>query len=405
MPKSQNTNAGQCEVSSTYKEYITSNLDSLRAKCSNLTECLDKLLTEESSFVVLQGENISLNKTCGLIYKPEGGNYTTLRGKCQIEDREEINRDIEHHVADQILSNRDWKNVKRCLENNYSDQESPRVEQLCKLAYRRKQICNNTGPLVHKRVEDFFNEQIKIMRCSCKSLATDTTSDAGGDESEISTGVWIGSGVGILIFLIIVFSLLFLCYRRKHKKSLKKRGPNVIYMPAPNSDTPVYQEIFDARGYCPSPANNPPSLPNRYISSPTYGQQDDPTYLEPVTAGMKYRPKPPVPGQASNPGYGSPPRYSECEKDSPTAEDIDNGYFNPLPSPNKDAGVPKAENNGYETIEASRLSIPLEDAPKPEDIPLGPVPARRTKKDDRQVESNYFVLEKDGVGNEGRNTA
>lgn len=48
-----------------YEEYIKRNLESLKAQCSHVTACIDKLLAEVSVTVLLKGDNISLNKTCG----------------------------------------------------------------------------------------------------------------------------------------------------------------------------------------------------------------------------------------------------------------------------------------------------------------------------------------------------
>lgn len=36
-------------------------------------------------------------------------------------------------------------------------------------------------------------------------------------------------------------------------------------------------------------SGNPPNLPVRYSPNPTSRQEDEPAYLEPVEAGLKYR--------------------------------------------------------------------------------------------------------------------
>lgn len=110
----------------------------------------------------------------------------------------------------------------------------------------------------------------------------------------------------------------------------------------------------------------------------------------------------------------SPPTYSQCERDSE-----ENGYFNPLPSPTPEDEVKQPLSSeeapqlspsrdldgGYETLArdktpgldgrfnkltSQRSSCPPEEAPKK---PLGPVPVKRAKKEDKQTESHYFVLE------------
>ena len=119
------------------------------------------------------------------------------------------------------------------------------------------------------------------------------------------------------------------------------------------------------------------------------------------------RPALPKRGQpTSNPNYDAPPEYTEHEE-----KPVEGTYFQPLPTPPEsptekdEAGYDKllrpqelrTPPEGYETVEEARSSIPLEEAPRPvipvDQVPLGPVPAARTKKSDRQTESHYFVLE------------
>ncbi|XP_055874938.1 uncharacterized protein LOC106073996 [Biomphalaria glabrata] len=391
-----------CVPDAKYHDYIQHNLDRLKEKCSKLTDCIDKLLEEENAIVVLKGDNISLNKTCGLIYKPENGNYTTLRGKCSPIEREEIRSDIEDGLNDMLDKNRTWKNVNTCLKNRYGDIErTTRVEEVCLLAKNRKEICNNTT--THKTVERFFNSEIQNLQCRCQLLEHEGEENETSS-NEMSTGAIIGIGIACFVVLVAIFCLIFFCYRRKHLKKSKNK-PNVVYMAPPGQDA-VYQELFDDKIYKGFPPNQPPNLPSRYVQHSQI--QDDSGYLEPVMAGMKYRPMPPIPGQASNPGYESPPRYSQYEKDTATPEvDTENGYFKPLPEPSSgtlnaqaDSDKERSENSGYEPLSGSRSSLPLEDAPVPE----APIPAKRSKSGNKSEESHYFELENGGASKEDRNT-
>ncbi|KAH9508406.1 hypothetical protein Btru_055169 [Bulinus truncatus] len=392
-----------CEPDEKYETYIASNLESLREKCSKLTDCIDRLLAEESAIVVLKGENISLNKTCGLIYKPEGGNYTTLRGKCSATERDEIRSDLETNINEQLDNNRTWRPVNTCLKNKYGEsQRTTRVEEICTLAKIRKEICNNTS--THRIIQSFFNLEIQNLQCRCKLLESNKESDSSSDVMPV--GGIVGIGIGCFVVIVAIFSIILFCYRRKHKLKSKQNNPNVIYMPAPGSDSAVYQELYDDRNYKGFSQSQPPSLPSRYVQHSSI-TQDDSGYLEPVMAGMKYRPMPPIPGQASNPGYESPPRYSQYERESAAVEeDAENGYFKPLPNETEGTGDVQAtitatmqESNGYEEVSGSRTSIPLEDAP----VPTNPVPAKRSKIEKPQEDSHYYVLES-GATKDERNT-
>lgn len=75
----------------------------------------------------------------------------------------------------------------------------------------------------------------------------------------------------------------------------------------------------------------------------------------------KCRPTLSVPSK-ENPGYGLPPEYREAED----------------------------EDGSEESVQSQE--------PKPIDVLLGPVPVKRTKKDDRQAESVYFILEQNEEG-------
>ena len=105
----------------------------------------------------------------------------------------------------------------------------------------------------------------------------------------------------------------------------------------------------------------------------------------------------------SNPNYDTPPDAQKKPEEGV--------YFQPLPTPpdsptEKNKGgydklmrpqEQRTPPEGYETVEEARSSMPLEEAPRPlipvEDVKLGPVPAARTKKEDRETESHYFLLE------------
>ncbi|KAK0046200.1 hypothetical protein Bpfe_024387 [Biomphalaria pfeifferi] len=387
--------AVQCEAVETYAAYIDKYAEYLKEKCSKLTDCIDKLLTEENQLTIIRGENISLNKTCGLVYRTENSTYTTLKGKCSATEREEIRSDLENNLQNQLDNNRTWKGIDTCLNNLYGNTErTNRVEEICLRARIRKEICNSTNN--HRTVEAFFNNEIQSLQCKCKLL----TQSAG-----LKMPVIIGIGVGSFVLLLLIFCLIFCCYRRNRKRKRAQTNRSVVYV-AGSSDGQVYQEVLDDKsynGYRQSPQANPPSLPSRYIQH-TPGAQDDGGYLDPVMIGMKYRPMPPIPQQNSNPEYDNPPRYSECDKD-----DVDNGYFRPLADPVKDVAnsskpsTATADVSGLEQASDRDPTTPLEDAPVPSSVLLGPVPAKRTKKEDRKVESHYYLLE-DGAQKDGMET-
>ncbi|XP_059139685.1 uncharacterized protein LOC131927841 isoform X2 [Physella acuta] len=377
----QNTEKQRCETLGTYNEFIGEHLTAMKKSCEEYIGCINNLLETENPLVVLKGGNISLNRTCGLISPNENGNYTTLRGKCSLTEREQIRSYTDTVLTQTYNDDRAWKNVRTCINNNYGSLERTTVlDDICRLARQQKEICKAVGPNVHNRVEDFLNKQIQNLQCTCRKLE-----DKGpGDHDHVSLPMLIGVGVGVFLLLVLVIVLILVVYRcRKSRK--KKRSQNVIYLPAPNSETPVYQEVFDEKGfqrYGHSVSNNPPSLPNRY-------NQDEPAYLEPVVAGSgyKYRPKPAIP----NPGYEYPPRYSQYEKE---IADGENAYFDPLPSPSAEGG--------YEKIAEARSSLPLDEPPVPQEIALKPVPAKRVGSD-KKTESPYYVLE-DGANVDTRNT-
>ncbi|XP_005112553.1 uncharacterized protein LOC101850056 isoform X2 [Aplysia californica] len=395
-----------CHVSGKYSEYIQTHLEDLRAKCDHLLGCINKLLQGESPLVVLKGDNISLNKICGLIYRNGNGVYSNSSDKCSDVEREDIRVDLEGHLKNHIEDASRWKNVRRCLGNSYGDNErTTYVDEICGLARKQTNLCKSFN--THRTVETFFNQQIQHLKCHCQNL---DASD-GHSHSHVPAGAYIGAGMGGLL-LIVILVLAFLCYRhRRRQQKKKKRSPNVIYLPAPDADNhPIYQEVYNDMGPT-STAPNPPTLPPmRYTPHPTTSprqgaQEEEPAYLEPVEVGSQRRPRLPLPKQANNPGYDLPPKYSERAEDdealkpqSPGLDDsdIDGGYFQPMPSPPAEGGEDQVEKDkaaGYEAVESVQ-----------EDKRLGPVPAKRTKKDDRQAESHYFVLEnvRDGekMGNE-----
>ncbi|GFR58793.1 hypothetical protein ElyMa_001777400 [Elysia marginata] len=277
-----------------------------------------------------------------------------------------------------------------------------------RLAAKDKEVCGSYR--LHRTIEQFFNEQIQHLRCTCESLKH-SHEHSGSPIAAIAGGV-----AGGILFLVLIAVLCF-CFYKRRKSKKKKKSPNVIYLPAPNADQHhVYQEVFDDRPYqsnafTMTPSSNPPTLPTRYTSEPK-AHDEEPAYLEPVELGSQrrsYRPALPKRGQPmSNPNYDAPPEYSECEKkpedgiyfqplptppESPAANERDEGGYDKLMRPHEQRTPPE----GYETVEEARSSIPLEEAPRPVipvgDVPLGPVPAARTKKPERQTESHYFLLE------------
>lgn len=396
-----------CGASDKYNIYIETHLQRLKSKCKSLLSCIEQLLADQSTVAVIKGEDIDLNKTCGLVSKTGSVGYRIQTDKCTLEARNEIHDDIDHHLKDAFTEGevRLGKQFKNCLENSYGDKERlPMVDKVCGIAERQKEMCNNYR--LHRRVEQFFNEQIDQLKCSCKSIQA--THEQGAPIAAI--GGVIGGGI---LFLALIVLLCF-CFYKRHKSKNKKKAPNVIYLPAPNADHHVYQEVFDDRPYQTSAfsmtsSSNPPTLPTRYTPQPK-AKDEEPAYLEPVEMGSQrcsYRPALPKRGQpTSNPNYDQPPEYSEQEK-----KPEDGVYFQPLPTPpespksREDGAYDKLMRpqetrippEGYETVEEARSSVPLEEAPRPviplDDVPLGPVPATRTKKSDRQTESHYFLLE------------
>ncbi|KAK7004982.1 hypothetical protein BgiMline_006530, partial [Biomphalaria glabrata] len=111
--------------------YIDKNADILKEKCSKLTGCIDKLVTEENQLTIITGDNISLNKTCGLVYRTNNDTYTTLTGKCEATEREEIREDLENNLQNQLDNNKTWKGINTCLGNLYGYTErTNRVEEI-----------------------------------------------------------------------------------------------------------------------------------------------------------------------------------------------------------------------------------------------------------------------------------
>ncbi|GFR58796.1 hypothetical protein ElyMa_001777600 [Elysia marginata] len=123
-----------CETSEKYTGYIESHLQRLRSKCESLTACIQQLLLDESTFLVLKGEDISLNKTCGLVSKRGFQGYQTQVDKCTTEARQEIHDDIEHHLKDAVTGGlKRWGRINKCLENSYGDKERlPVVDKFCR---------------------------------------------------------------------------------------------------------------------------------------------------------------------------------------------------------------------------------------------------------------------------------
>ncbi|KAH9508405.1 hypothetical protein Btru_055168, partial [Bulinus truncatus] len=214
-------------------------------------------------------------------------------------------------------------------------------------------------------------------------------------------GMTIGIGIGCFVVLVTIFGLVFFCYRRGQKRKTKKPTQNVVYVTR-DSDTHVYQEVSGERVHASFQQSHPDKNLGRNNQS--------------MMSGMKYRPMPPVPQQAPLMGYEQPPRYSQCDLDD------DDGYFKPIPDPVKATGgscadtvagfapvgdgsaVASALNDSIDLGDGSgSSSVPFVEASTQFSAPLGPVPAKRTKKEDRKVESHYFTLE-DGK-NKGRNDA
>ncbi|XP_059139696.1 uncharacterized protein LOC131927847 [Physella acuta] len=371
---------GHCQTSDTYSDFIKSHLESLKIKCGQFSACIDKLLAEVSVTVLLSGDNISLNKTCGLIHKNSLGSYSTLKGNCTPSEREDIRGYIETHVGDVYETRSEWKSLRKCLELEYVGQDmSDRVEAICGLAQKHKEICNSSN--IHNIMETFFNEQIQSLQCTCKNLELIV-------EDTIPLPVWVAAGVCGLLLLIAIFTA---CYFWRRSRTLKKReSKRTDYTQGHNSDVPVYQEVYDDSNFQPILAATPPSLPLRYVTSPpaSFGKEphtDESGYLEPANVGFIYRPKPPAPRESPD----SPPTYSQCERDAE-----ENGYFNPLPSPTDgvDGGFKPPEHNKNTTDGDTdqKLSSPVEQVSKQK-----PSPAKRTNIADKKTESHYFVLEKE----------
>ncbi|KAK7004984.1 hypothetical protein BgiMline_006532, partial [Biomphalaria glabrata] len=114
-----------------YDSYIAANLEYLKAKCSKLTNCIDRLVEGENPLHILSGQGVSLNRTCGLIYKTVNGSYTSLFGQCPETEREEIRSELETHIDLQLRGNKTWGSLKRCLANTASADGMSNLEQIC----------------------------------------------------------------------------------------------------------------------------------------------------------------------------------------------------------------------------------------------------------------------------------
>ncbi|CAG5129175.1 unnamed protein product [Candidula unifasciata] len=384
------SHSGDCDtdLSGKYSEYIEEHREALVAKCQRVNNCIEGLLKDENILLLLKGDNLSLNKTCSLIYE-NSSNADVRNGQCTAEDRDDIREDLEQHLMLQLddAKGAGWKNVKKCLRDNYGTEErTTYVNDICRLAQSRPQICDNRN--VHKNVTTFFNNQIQYLQCTCRSLQNSNTNNAGKGSI---LPVFLGGLAGGLLLLLVICVIGWIVYRRRRtKRKSKKRAPNVIYLPAPGSDNcPVYQELYDEKGYNAygiNPSGQPPALPSRYTRGPT-DQEEESAYLEPVEAGLRFRPKLPVPGR-DNPTYGAPPEYSERATDAQNVlqnkSEDESGFHRNLAKPE----------NGYESVEDVMRS-PTDDAPKPGDVQVVPSPAKRTLSN-RQGEPGFVKLEKDG---------
>ncbi|BFZ17599.1 hypothetical protein BsWGS_20638 [Bradybaena similaris] len=386
------SHSGDCntELSGKYAEYIEENREALVAKCERVNNCIEGLLKDENVLLVLKGDNLSLNKTCSLIY--ENSNDTNVHSwQCTAEDREDIREDLDQHLALQLDNAKApaWKNVNKCLKEKYGSKErSTYVNDICGLAFKTPQICDSRN--VHRNVTTFFNNQIQHLQCTCRSLENRTP-----PEKRSILPAFLGGLAGGLLLLLIIGVIGWLVYRRRKARKSK----NSKYLPAPTADYPVYQDIYDDKGfnaYGTYPAGQPPGLPQRFARSPT-GEEDESAYLEPVEAGLRFRPKLPVPGR-ENPSYGAPPEYSERAPNVPLSKtDAESGYFQPLPHPPEDSGLHRnlaKPENGYETVEEV-LNSPARNTPNPEDVRLIPTPVKRTQSN-RQADPGYVTLEPDG---------
>nr|KAI8766756.1 hypothetical protein BgiMline_004426 [Biomphalaria glabrata] len=198
-----------CNAVGTYADYIKKYADILKKKCSKLTDCIDQLLAEENQLTIIRGENLSLNKTCGLVYRTKNETYTTLPRKCSATEREEIREDLENNLRNQLdnTKNKTWQAINNCLKGLYGHTgRTNRVEEICLRAKIRKEICNSTQN--HRTVESFFNSEIQSLQCKCQLL----TQSAG-----LKTPVIIGIGVGTLVLLLLIVCLGIWWYRRKQK--------------------------------------------------------------------------------------------------------------------------------------------------------------------------------------------
>ncbi|BFZ02908.1 hypothetical protein BsWGS_05947 [Bradybaena similaris] len=382
------THSDNCEeeLSAKYAEYVEEHLEELRTECKKINTCVDELLADENIITIINGYDLNIKKTCSLVYQSGSETIRNSTKRCTPKDREHIHGDFEDHLTYQLETEKPaWKNVSKCLEKNYGNSitTATNVEKICGLAYNRTQICNaNT----HKTIRDFFNDQIHHLKCTCKALQLN---DGSG---KFSMPVLIASVAGGILLLFILCAIVgFICYRRKKSKKRQKQASNVVYVPAPNADNyPIYQELVDDKihpGFKQPPSLNPPSLPARYtpMANSSDGTQftvceDTQGYLEPVAASSRLKPNLPFSGQP-NPGYGIPTEYAGVEGMDPA--NTDSAYFEPVDD----------EDKGYDTLSRNKASM---EAPKPGMVPLGPVPAKRTKKDDRQTESHYFELETHG---------
>lgn len=58
--------------------------------------------------------------------------YKRINATCSSNDRADIKREMEERLAKKLSKEQTWRKVKRCLANNYGDQErSTYVNEIC----------------------------------------------------------------------------------------------------------------------------------------------------------------------------------------------------------------------------------------------------------------------------------
>nr|KAI8766759.1 hypothetical protein BgiMline_004429 [Biomphalaria glabrata] len=357
-----------CQASGAYDSYIAANLEYLKAKCSKLTNCIDRLVEGENPLHILSGQGVSLNRTCGLIYKTVNGSYTSLFGQCPETEREEIRSELETHIDLQLRGNKTWGSLKRCLANTASADGMSNLEQICLKARNKTEFCSGFS---HTAVEKFLNTEMRDTQCVCQELFK---------SDELPTAVIAGIGVGCFVAVIAIFlAVFFVC---THKLNRKKTGNRVTYTHGP--DAQVCIKGLNAT----SPVDNTLSVSTRY--NPRLMPREDVT----VMTWMKYRPVPPIPDQTSTPDLECPPRYSQCELDA-----ADDPYFEPIPEPTGEA-LDKEYPRRLSLTSSQSLqyvdpisSLRTEAEPSTPDMSFRPVPAKRSKITEKKMESQYFEIE------------